>query len=128
MMPAATSLMRWRFTLAAFAPALAWSALAGAHPFLDHATPAADSAARASPAKVQLWFSEPLEPAFSTVEVRDDADKRVDKGDPQVDGANRKLLEVSLPRLGSGKYRVSWRVLSVDTHVSQGAFAFEVTP
>ena len=31
-------------------------------------------------------------------------------------------------RLTLGKYRVVWRALSVDTHVSEGDFTFEVKP
>jgi methionine-rich copper-binding protein CopC len=37
-------------------------------------------------------------------------------------------LEVSLPTLKPGKYKVSWRVMSVDTHVTNGTFAFEIVP
>ncbi len=37
-----------------------------------------------------------------------------------------KLLRVSLPNLAPGTYRVMWRVLSVDTHVSEGDFTFDV--
>jgi methionine-rich copper-binding protein CopC len=42
---------------------------AGAHAFLDHATPAVGSAIHGSPAEVRLWFTQGLEPAFSTVQV-----------------------------------------------------------
>jgi methionine-rich copper-binding protein CopC len=35
---------------------------------------------------------------------------------------------VSVPPLVPGHYRVVWRVLSVDTHVSEGDFAFDVAP
>jgi len=54
--------------------------------------------------------------------------KRVDKGDPQVDSADRMLLRISLPPLAPGRYRVSWRVLSVDTHVATGQFTFDIAP
>jgi methionine-rich copper-binding protein CopC len=36
------------------------------------------------------------------------------------------VLRVSLPPLEPGRYRVTWRVLSVDTHVTEGDFTFEV--
>ena len=54
--------------------------------------------------------------------------KQVDKGDPQVDRADATLLRVSLPQLAPGNYRVEWRVLSVDTHVTEGDFTFDVVP
>ncbi|HEY2970723.1 MAG TPA: copper resistance CopC family protein [Casimicrobiaceae bacterium] len=102
--------------------------LAGAHAFLDHATPAVGSAVHGAPAQVRLWFTQQLEPAFSSVRVLDRSGKQVDKGDPQVDRADTMLLQVSLPQLAPGTYRVAWRVLSVDTHVTEGDFTFDVVP
>jgi methionine-rich copper-binding protein CopC len=31
-----------------------------------------------------------------------------------------------VPKLAAGGYRVKWRVVSVDSHVSEGEFAFDV--
>ena len=45
-----------------------------------------------------------------------------------VDPANRALLTVSLPALSPGSYKVVGRILSVDTHVSEGDFSFRGTP
>jgi copper resistance protein C len=101
---------------------------AGAHAFLDHALPAVGSSARASPPQLEIWFTQRLEPAFSKVQVFDSSGKRVDKGDPQVDSSDDTRLKVSLPRLPPGTYRVAWRVLSVDTHVTEGDFTFDVVP
>jgi len=99
---------------------------ASAHARLERAVPAAGSAVRASPPQLKLWFTERLEPAFSKVQVSDRNGKQVDKGDPVVDRADARLLQVSLPSLAPGTYRVKWRVLSVDTHVSKGDFTFNV--
>src|SRR5207253_11447149 len=65
---------------------------AGAHAFLDHATRAVGSAIHSSPAQVRLWFTEKLEPAFSTVQVQDRDGRRVDKQDKRVDPADRKSV------------------------------------
>jgi methionine-rich copper-binding protein CopC len=119
---------RWSSRLLAFASAMTFASLAGAHAFLDHATPAVGSAVRASPAQVKLWFTQQLEPAFSTARVSDRSGKQVDKRDPQVDRADATLLRVSLPQLAPGTYRVTWRALSVDTHVTEGDFTFDVAP
>jgi len=35
---------------------------------------------------------------------------------------------VTLERLAPGAYKVIWRVLSADGHVTRGEFAFEVAP
>jgi methionine-rich copper-binding protein CopC len=107
---------------------LASTAPARAHAFLDHATPAVGSKVRAPPTQVKLWFTEELEPAFSTVQVLDRDGKRVDESDVKVDSGDARLLQVSLPTLAPGTYRVRWRVLSVDTHVTEGDFTFDVAP
>ena len=104
------------------------TAEAGAHAFLDHATPAVGSSIHGSPARVSLWFTQELEPAFSTVRVLDRDGRQVDKQDKQADRANPALLQVSLPKLAPGRYRVVWRALSVDTHVTEGDFTFDVVP
>jgi methionine-rich copper-binding protein CopC len=111
--------------------ALAVLALAGAafaHAFLDRATPAVGSTVHGPPAEVKLWFTQALEPAFSTLRVVDKSGKQVDRKDKQVDRGDARLLRVSLPSLAPGTYRVLWRVLSVDTHVSEGDFTFDVAP
>jgi methionine-rich copper-binding protein CopC len=104
------------------------SALAHAHAFLDHAAPAVGSTVRAPPAQVKLWFNQALEPAFSTVRVVDKSNQRVDRADAKVDPGNATVLQISLPPLAPGRYRVVWRVLSVDTHVTEGDFTFDVAP
>jgi methionine-rich copper-binding protein CopC len=108
--------------------AFALPAPAAAHASLVRTIPAGGSAVHKSPVTVKLWFSERLEPAYSTVEVVDRDRKRVDSGDASVDRADARLLQVSLPQLPAGMYRVMWRVLSVDTHVSEGQFSFEIAP
>jgi methionine-rich copper-binding protein CopC len=97
-----------------------------AHAYMDRTVPEAGSTVHGSPAEVKLWFSHALEPAFSTVRVVDAAGKQVDRKNKQVDAGETKLLKVSLPSLPPGPYRVMWRVLSADGHVTQGEFRFEV--
>jgi len=101
---------------------------ANAHASLVRARPAANSAAHASPAQVTLWFTERLESAYSTIEVRDQAGNRVDQGDGQVDKRDPTVLRVSLKPLLPGTYAVRWRVISVDGHPEKGDFAFRVGP
>jgi methionine-rich copper-binding protein CopC len=76
--------------------------------------------------EVRIWFSENIEPAFSSIHVLDAAGKEVDKRDVHLDRSNHALLHVSLPPLESGIYKVVWRVVSVDTHVTNGSFTFRV--
>ena len=98
-----------------------------AHAFVDHAEPAVGSQIQAAPTQVKIWFTEKLEPALSKIQVFDSSGLEVDKRDVKIDQSNAALLTVSLPELKPGKYKVVWRVVSVDTHVTTGDFAFEVT-
>jgi methionine-rich copper-binding protein CopC len=101
---------------------------AGAHAVLDASVPAARSTVRASPKEITLTFTERLEPAFSSIRVLDAKGRQVDNGDSRIDGADATSLHVTLPVLAAGRYRVSYRVLSIDTHVTQGEFTFDVAP
>ncbi|HEX4233800.1 MAG TPA: copper resistance protein CopC [Caldimonas sp.] len=101
---------------------------ASAHAFLDHARPAVGSVVHAAPERVEVWFSEDLEPAFSTLKVMNAAGKQVDKMDKSVPGGDRSRMSVSVNALPPGNYRVRWRAVSVDTHVTQGDFTFEIAP
>ncbi|HEX8739261.1 MAG TPA: copper resistance protein CopC [Casimicrobiaceae bacterium] len=102
--------------------------LAHAHAFLERANPAVGSTVHGSPHELVLHFSEELEAAFSTVHVEDSQGRPVAAGRAHVDAYDTSVLEVSLPSLPPGRYHVSWRVVSVDTHVTEGAYAFDVLP
>jgi methionine-rich copper-binding protein CopC len=96
---------------------------ASAHAFLDHAEPRVGNKVAAAPREVTLWFTQKLEPAFSTVTVTNPAGERVDTGKTRVSGNQ---MSVSLRPGGSGTYHVTWHVLSVDTHTTDGNFTFQV--
>jgi copper resistance protein C len=102
------------------------NATAEAHAILDHANPRVGNAVRTAPREVTLWFTQDLEPAFSGAEVQDAGGARVNSGKAVVSGGDRKVLHVPLKSLAPGTYKVSWRVLSVDTHTTEGSFTFRV--
>jgi methionine-rich copper-binding protein CopC len=99
---------------------------AHAHARLDRAIPPAGATVAATPGEVTLHFTEKLEPKFSAVVVRDAAGKQVDKGDSSVDEKDAQTLRVTLPVLAAGRYKVEWRITSVDTHSSRGEYSFRV--
>jgi len=98
--------------------------LAQAHAMLDRASPAVGSTVGAAPRAVMLTFTENIEPAFASVRVEDASGARVDQGKPQLAGRN--VLRVGLKPLPPVSYKVIWKVLSVDTHATQGSFSFQV--
>jgi hypothetical protein len=125
---------------------VAIASVAHAHSTLVRALPAARSTVKAPPGQIQLWFSERLEPAYSSASVwqvgraaertgagapaREASDvemQRMDRGDAALSPQDDKLLTVALPALAPGKYVVRYRVLSVDGHVVEGNFPFTVT-
>jgi methionine-rich copper-binding protein CopC len=96
---------------------------ARAHALLDHAEPRVGNTVATAPREVTLWFTQKLEPAFSSITVTNSAGQRVDTGKTRVSGNQ---MSVSLRSGGAGTYRVNWRVLSVDTHRTDGNFTFRV--
>lgn len=114
---------RWGLAAILF---LAIQSQAWAHAFLDHAEPKVGSTVTSSPSTIKIWFTQDLEPAFSTIEVRDAQGNEVDKKDTHLDDKDKTLLIVSLPQLPDGAYIVTWHVTSVDTHRTQGHFEFTV--
>ena len=99
-------------------------AFAFAHAFLDHAEPKVGAQLSDPPPIVKIWFTQPLEPAFSAITVLDSNGTQIDKKDCHQDDKDKTLLIVSLPPLQPGTYKVVWHVVSVDTHRTQGDFKF----
>jgi copper resistance protein C len=97
-----------------------------AHAVLVKSLPAGRATLARSPERVQLWFNERLEPAYSSVSVWDAAGARVDGGNGAVSAEDPRRLEVSLPVLPAGRYVVRFRVLSVDGHIVDSSLPFTI--
>lgn len=97
-----------------------------AHAFLKTATPAVGSTILTSPGEVRISFTEKIEPALSTIQVFDASSKEVDKRDVHVSHSDQSVMAISLPPLQAGKYKVVWRIVSIDTHVTKGNFTFRI--
>jgi copper resistance protein C len=107
---------------------LATANIAFAHAHLDRSNPPVGSTVTPSPKEIVLTFTDELEPAFSSADVRNDKGATVQSGKASVDSANRTQLRVPLNALLPGTYKVNWRVMSVDTHRTEGNFNFRVGP
>lgn len=123
--------MNWKITVIS-AAALAAAALAPvaalAHAHLDRAMPAPNTVQATAPKDVTIWFTEALEAKFSTIEVRDAKGALMTAGATALVSGNTAQLQVPLKALPPGTYKVIWKVLSVDTHRSNGEFSFKVWP
>lgn len=118
---ARTFVWAWLCVHTGIATTLAW-----AHAFPERSQPRVGSTVDASPAEVRIWFDGLLEPLFSTIQVLDEQDKRVDTENGGVDARDRHQLAVGLALLAPGRYTVRWDVVAVDGHRTEGRFAFTI--
>jgi len=102
---------------------LAVPAFAHSHPV--SMLPAADSTVSA-PAKVDIHFSEGLEPKFSSITVTNAGGHVINKETSKLADGDNKFLSVPLPELGPGVYTVNWVAVAVDGHRSSGEYKFTV--
>src|SRR6266487_1666051 len=107
---------------------LLFPAIASAHAILLRSDPAKDSVLSIAPQQVRMWFSEDLNPAFSTVVVVNGENKRVDKQDAHVSPNDPTEMDLSLQsNLPPAVYIVIWRTDSAaDGHILRGSFIFSV--
>lgn len=115
-----------RRLLGALAVLVAVSGRASPHAFVDTSVPADRSTVREAPGEVTVRFTESVELEFSRITVKSGAGETVSTGPIRQPAGN--TLTVSLKALGPGSYTIEWRVLSVDTHVTDGVLRFTVGP
>ncbi len=99
---------------------------ASAHAYLVKALPVPDSTVSGMPARVQLWFSDPVEPRFADVFVLAPEGQRVASGPLAGDPKDATSLILPVYGGGSGTYVVEWRVVSADGHPVAGNYSFSV--
>ena len=98
---------------------------AAAHAVLERSSPPANATLENPPGRVDLWFSEEIDRAFSSARVLDSRGQAV-AGPGSVSSDGRQIT-LPLPSLPQGLYTVTWRVLSaVDGHATSGVVLFGV--
>jgi len=120
------------FTLGGFALliALLWWLPVQAHALLVRSSPAAGAELTIPPATVELWFSEPLEAAFSDAYLVDAAGNELGRGASTIDAADPHHLTLTLApttTVPPGIYTVLYHTLSqADGHEWLGSFPLTV--
>ena len=117
-----------RAIIAAAAGMLCMPAVATAHAMLERANPMVGSTVRAAPAAISLRFGEAIEPALSSISVTRSDGAVVPLAAPIATEHGTVLVAPVRRAMTPGLYHVRWRVVSVDTHVTQGAFSFGIAP
>ena len=88
-------------------------------------TPEANSTV-AAPAQVSVFFTEGLEPKFSSLQLMDQQGAVVSKEKSVVDPRDAKHMTLALPKLAPGMYRVHWMTAALDGHRMDGDYSFKV--
>lgn len=98
-----------------------------AHANLSRSDPPANSILAEPPDVIRIWYTEPLEPGFSNIRLRDSSGALVDAPASVVNPTDAFEMSLTPGDLPDGLYTVTWRALSsADGHPSQGSFAFIV--
>jgi len=82
-----------------------------------------------APKEITITFTKAVEPKFSSIEVLDSQNKRVEDGKAQPLPKDPKTLRVMVKPLSAGTYKVIWHVASTDdSHKTKGTYEFTVKP
>ena len=101
--------------------------LALGHANLVVSDPGAGEVVSEAPPLLILTFSEPFEPAYSSVDVLDGVGTAIVQRVGGPDPVDPRIMRVALPPLAAGVYTVDWRtVSSTDGHSASGFFTFGV--
>ncbi|MCX6045388.1 MAG: copper resistance protein CopC [Chloroflexi bacterium] len=100
-----------------------------AHAVLARATPGVNASLTKAPDEIRLWFTEPVEPNFSSFRLRDINGALVKTPASQVDSTDPHQMYMKPGSLPNGLYTVVWAVNSAaDGHHTEGSFAFTIGP
>lgn len=110
--------------------ALALPALASAHAQVMRTSPQAESAGNPAPTLVTIEFTEPVTLLKDQdIEVVNDRGETVLNGIGRVSASNLRVVEAPVRAdLPNGTYTVRYKVVSADSHIIPGAYAFAIGP
>ena len=100
--------------------------LALAHATLVKSDPPRRATLSEAPKHVQLWFNEEIEGNYATMKVLDADKNAITDAKPEPIADDLKSIILEIPDIGPGNYIVEYRVLSVDGHVVESSYGFQV--
>ena len=106
---------------------MAFATQADGHAFLVKSSPSVGSTVKPGISELRLEFSEPVEVAFSGVELANASGVAVPLGSFGFGDSTHRMLTGKVSILVPGSYVVKWHVVSTDTHRTEGSFTFRVT-
>jgi copper transport protein len=99
---------------------------AAAHAVLEASVPAAGERIARPPSEITLTFDEPVETSLGSLRVLDAAGRELPSGPVVHPGGDPARVAIRIASLARGRYVVAWRVVSADSHIVGGAYAFGV--
>jgi copper transport protein len=130
---ARTAYHRQRFNLQRLiaSVALAWAVLGTAAPVAAHAVlvaaePAAGTRVERAPQTVTLTFDEAVETTLGSLRVLDGAGTVRSVGPVTHPDGDARRVSVRIGNVERGRYIVAWQVVSADSHLVDGAYAFGI--
>ncbi|MBI1278362.1 MAG: hypothetical protein GC179_09565 [Anaerolineaceae bacterium] len=109
--------------IALLVAALVINSMVLAHANLVRAEPAPNSVLDAAPVEIRMWFSEPLEPTFSKINLRDKEGNILNTPVTQIDPNDPTQMSMAPGAMPDGLYTVVWRALSsADGHPTLGSY------
>ncbi len=97
-----------------------------AHATLVKSDPPRRASLSAPPKQIQLWFNEKIEGSYASVSVLDSNKNSITENNPEVVLDDPKSVILNLPQIEPGRYTVQYRVMSVDGHVIESSFDFNI--
>ncbi|MBC8281229.1 MAG: copper resistance protein CopC, partial [Chloroflexi bacterium] len=98
-----------------------------AHANVATSEPPANAVLDEPPDQIVIWFTEPLEPALSQIQVLNSQGSRVDNDDSLIDRIDPSVMSVTLRGVENETYTVVWKnVSTVDGHRVRGSYIFSV--
>lgn len=128
------NLMPWQWkwlvivSVVVFCFAYFFPATTQAHSTLEKTFPAAGATVDKSPAKVELWFEDPVVVHSESIQVVDEKGNELQRGKPFIDTKDpRHIILFVQEKLPAGAYTVQYNLIALDGFVIRDQFKFLVT-